>query len=318
MKNIKKIQRQIDKYKYGGVWKTFKSEIVDNPYIGIAVAVFFVLIGAFIAAVINYISTDSEALIRFICSFLLCLTLLIIGFFYFLPYWFFRRNYSFIEDKEKNIAIKLLEIYNRSQQTLTSFDGINAIELYTVESHTDDNHILYKFKNVFTIKSKYFDLSKLKKKEIEVPIELFNWLKEPNHPVPDYGLEVNALIYKWLESRATDDKYFNNLIDNWEVEFYGIPKIYSIHYHIIIEAKQSLNDNELNNGEVIDSVFMMEYNGGKEHHKNRQYYSLRININDPCEGTLECVLLIIANKRRINQNKIAQIMSNILNPRGEG
>lgn len=314
---LRKLQKQVERYKYGGVWQSLRNELISNPYIGIAVAIFILLSGSLIAAKINYISNDTEALIRFIISFLICLILMFIGFIYFLPFWSFKRKYSFIEKFEEGIAKKIIGVYNRSQKALTSFDGINAIQLFRLETHTDDHHIQYNFNKIFSIRSKYFNLSKLKKNEIEVPIELFGWLKKPKTPVPDYSDDVNPLILYFLDQkREEEDDYFKYLIDNWDAEFLDVPKIYSIHYHVVVDPKVPINDNEVNKDTLMDSVFLMGYRGGKSYHENRQYYSVKVHFNDPFEGTIECVLLIIANKKIINKSKIIKVLVEILLPRG--
>lgn len=314
MDNIKNLKRKIDRYRYGNLWVAVKEEVTKNPSIGITAAVSFLLFGSVIAASINYVSLSEEALGRFIISFVLCLLLLLIGFFFFLPYWSFKRKYSFIDDLDINLAKKLVAIYNRSKQALTSIDGINAIQLFTIETHTNDLHVLYRFKRLFSMKSKYFDLSKFKGSEIEVPIDLFSWLKNPTIPTPNYGDDINPLIYKLLETKSLSNQHYNMLFETWEVDFYEVPKIYSVHYHVIIEAKKPVDDILIDRARVIASLQTMKYNGAKDDHNNRLYYTLRVTINDLEEGALDCIMLIIANNKRININTMVNLLCKIFNP----
>lgn len=312
---IKKLIKQMDKYKYGGFWKHIKTEIEKNPYIGLTVAIMLLLLGAFVAGIINFISTDDQALIRFIFSFAICLLILAIGFIFFLPYWDFRRRYSFLDEQENTLTKKIVSIYNRSKQSLISFNGINAIQFFKLETHTDDNHVLFSFKKIFSLKSKYFDLSKLKDKEFEVPIALFDWLQKPEKPAPDYGPLINVLLYEWM---IKNDEFYSEIIDNWEVTFEQVlPKLTSIHYHALFEPKKSVDINDFCKNQSIDSVFTMKYNGVKEEHNNRKYNSLRITINDENEGIFEGFLLIISNSKQISNEEIVDVMKKILKQEGD-
>lgn len=311
---IKKMKKQTERRKYGSFWGYIKNNLSGNPYIGLAAAIFILLLGAYIAAVINFISSETEALVKFIISFTICLLLLATGFLFFLPFWNFRKKYSFLEGHEDTLAIKLVSIYKRSKQTLTSFNGISAVQLFKLETHTNDRHIIFSLSEVFSLKSKYFNLSKLKDKDMLVPIKLYEWLKNPAIPAPDYGPLVNAHLYEWLNRMIKEDKKkFEGIIDNWDIVFEEkVPKVTAIHYHILFEPTETVDAEELVENGLVDSVFVMNYNGDKEEHSNRQYNSLRVLINDENEGTFEGILLIISNNQRISKSEVAKIMEQIL------
>lgn len=311
---IKKMKKQTDRRKYGSFWGYIKNNLSGNPYIGLAAALFILLIGAYIAAVINFISSEPKALEKFIISFTVCLLLLATGFLFFIPFWNFKKRYSFIEGHEDTLAIKLVNIYKRSKQTLTSFHGISTVQLFKLETHTNDNHVIYSLSEVFSIKSKYFNLSKLKDKDMLVPIKLYEWLKNPSIPAPDYGPLINAHLYEWLNRMIKEDKEkFEKIIDSWNIVFEEkIPKVTGIHYHILFEPTETVDAEEFAENGLVDSVFVMNYNGDKEEHINRQYNTLRVFINDENEGTFEGILLIISNTQRISKSEVTKIMKQIL------
>ncbi|WP_226586041.1 hypothetical protein [Halobacillus litoralis] len=290
----------------------FKKELLLNPYIGITVALGLVIFGGYIAAIINYISYSEVGLWSFISSLTICFVILLSGFFFFLPYWSFRKKYYFLDQNYENqIAQKVVSVYNRSNKALTTFDGINAIQFFRIETHTDDQHVLYNFKKIFSVKSKYFNLSGLKEKKIEVPIAFFEWLNEPTIPAPDNGDVINELLYEWLVRRSEDDPKFNEIIENWEIQIIENPKIMSIHYHVLFEPKDPVDIQKVETD--IDSVFEMEYNGVKEYHRDRGYYSTRVFLTDlENGGYMEGILLVIGNNRRIDLSKIKQVVTGIL------
>lgn len=311
---IKNMKKQIERRKYGSVWEYIKKNLSGNPYIGLAVAIFILLLGAYIAAVINFISSEPEALKKFIVSFTICLLLLATGFLFFIPFWNFRKQYSFLEEYENTLAKKHVNIYNRSKQTLTSFQGISAIQLFKLETHTNDKHVIFSLSEVFSLKSKYFNLSKLKDKDMLVPIKLYEWLKNPTIPAPDYGPLVNVHLYEWLNRMIEEDKEkFEEIIDKWNIVFEEkIPKVTAIHYHILFEPTETIDAEEFVENGSVDSVFVMNYNGDKEEHSTRQYNTLRILINDENEGTFEGILLIISNSQRRTKSEVTKVMKQIL------
>lgn len=316
MRKINKLNRKIEYLKYGSFWKSMRTELSKKPLLSFAVAIILLLLGGLISGFVNYISTDDEALMRFIISLGACILILFVGFIIFYPFWNFRKRYNFLDNQEDKIAEKLVTIYKRSRQTVTTVEGINAIQFFRLETHTDDRHLLYQFEKVFSIKSKYFDLSRFKNKKLEFPIFLFDWLKDPVDPPIDYGPLVNGLLYEWMQRRSESELeqkvHFENLIDEWEVGFQVVPKITGLHYHVMFDVKRPIKIELYDPNSQIDSVFVMEYNGDKDGHSNRSYYTLRLYINDPKEGMFEGILLIIANNKRINKTSIKKVMSGIL------
>ncbi|KOF09264.1 hypothetical protein AC739_15585 [Planococcus glaciei] len=311
---IKKFQNKIEAYKYGLFWEFIKKDVIMNPFVGIATAIFLLLLGAVIAAIINYISADPETLASFIMSFAICLLLLGIGFVFFFPYWNFRKRYYFLDEQENELAKKIVKIHNRSKQALTSsLHGINAVQLFKLETHTGDNHVKFIFKETFTLKSKHFNLSKFKEKELEVPTAFFSWLHEPHHPVPDYGPLINVHLYEWMQIRAEKEPAFLNIIDNWEVEFAAnIPKVTGLHYQVLFDSHKPVDVKDFIRGASIDSIFSMNYNGVNEEHINRQYNSLRLILKDENEGAFEYILLIVNNNERIQTAQVVKVMKEIL------
>jgi hypothetical protein len=114
---------------------------------------------------------------------------------------------------------------------------------------------------------------------------------------------------------AEGDKEILKIIDNWDILLEEeVPRLTSIHYHVLFEPNVAVDHQEFVTKGAIDSVFVMNYNGYKEEHKDRQYNSLRILINDEDEGTFEGILLVISNNKRIPDpaNEILKVMKQIL------
>ncbi|WP_214801089.1 hypothetical protein [Exiguobacterium sp. s194] len=282
-----------------------------SPIVSLVISILLLLIGAFIAAIINYISSDPEQLRKFILSFLICLLLLGIGFMFFWDFWSFKKKYAYIKNENTKLAEEMIGIFERAQNTLTLVDGLNAIQCFKIERHTDDNHLLFRFHQVFSLKSYYFKISRYKRKEIEVPINLFKWLGESNkQKVPDYGVEINNLLYEWMLNQSKKGIY-NKLIETWDAELDLTKKISFIHYHILFETRDVLTISELKTDSVLDYVQKMEYNGLNSEHENRVYHTIRIMLQSE-HGFVEFMILVIVNKHLMNDELLDFLLNRIL------
>lgn len=312
MKRIKKIHKQLRRINNDGVWNSIRNFMLTSPIVSLTTSIFLLLLGAYTAAIINFISSTGDALSKFIFSFSLSILVLILGFIFFFDFWIFRKKYSFIESQSKDLAEKIISIHERSQKTLTLVDGVNAIQFFQVERHTDDHHLLFKFKPIFSMKSHYFNMSAFKDKEIEVPIALFEWLASPQKTtIPDYDDRINNLVYQWITTKSETSTEYEELIREWNVELSSPQKISSIHFHVLFETKDILYDEDVANVNILEYVQKMNYNGIKSIHDNRQYCTLRFMLNSDF-GSVEHLLLVIVNKKIVSDESLDYVLKRIL------
>lgn len=314
MTEIKKYIKKINRSKNDNPFLNIKEFITTSPIVSLITSILLLLLGAFVAALINFISLDPNALAKYIISFLINIVILILGFIFFIDFWNFRKKYVFIEKQNINLAKKLVNLYDKSQRTLRLVDGINAIQLFEVERHTDDRHLLYKFNLMYSLKSKYFNLSKFRDSEIEVPINFLKWLQTPTkNDVPNYEPVINALTYAWLSTqyKQTQNIEYKGLADYMKENHEIDKKVSSIVYHIVFETKGVLYPEDISNPNltgfnIMDYVQIVEYNGEKEYHENRVYYTVRLTI-ESTEGSVELVLLLILNNKLISNDDIEML-----------
>lgn len=306
MTKIKKYIKKIKRSKNDNPFSHIKEFITTSPTVSLISSILLLLLGSFIAALINFISLDSNALLKYIISFSINIIILALGFMFFIDFWSFRKKYVFIEKQNINLAKKMVNLYDKSERTLRLVDGINAIQLFEVERHTDDRHLLYNFNLMYSLKSKYFNLSKFKDTELEVSIDYLKWLQTPNiENIPDYDSVINGLTYAWLSTQfaETTDEKFKKMADYMKENYLISNKVISIVYHIVFETKSILYPKDIPNEDFQEFNFMeyvqfMKYTGDKEHHENRLYCTVRFTI-ESSEGSVELVLLLILNSKLI-------------------
>lgn len=314
MNKIKKLRKKVQSLRNEGIWNSIRSFVLTSPIVSFIISMLLLLLGAYTAAIINFVSSTGDTLSKFIISFTLCIIILGLGFIFFIDFWRFRKKYSSIDSQSIDLAEKIISLHERSLNTLTLVDGISAIQCFQVERHTDDNHLLFKFIPTFSLTSRYFKMSRFKDKEIEVPIALFEWLgSSKKDSIPDYGVQINSLIYEWLMTQDdyTQDKKYEKLIKEWDGQLELTEKISSIHYHVLFETRDILYDEDIHLVNILDYVQKMNYNGIKSNHINRQYCTLRFMLNSDF-GSVEYVLLIIANKKILNDASLEFVLKRIL------
>ncbi len=316
---IKKLQNQVSYLSKESVWHSIQEMVLRKPWFSFLFSMILLLLGAFTAAIINFISSDSaNSLLQHIISFSLCIFILVFGFIYFIDHWRFRKKYVFLEDYDVDLAKKIVSIHKRAKRSLTLIDGINAIQIFQIERHTTDEDIIFRFKTLFTLKSKYFSLSKFRKTRLIIPISFFNWIiTEEKKSIPNES-KFNHMTHAWLVAEQIRDPQlnFNNLIDNWDYKDKNLKKkINSVHFHVLFDTMESITLSEYDYEDILDYIQIMKYNGKKNKHSNRQYCTLRLTLTSDM-GSVECVLQVIVNQRINTNDELVYVFNTILSGLG--
>lgn len=320
LKKINKLNKQVSYYNKESIWHSIQEVILKRPWFSFLLSIVLLLLGAFTAALINFISIEeySFPLLQNIISFAMCLLILVIGFIVFINHWSFRKKYIFLEDFDVELAQQIVLIHKRANRVLSLIDGAHAIQLFQVERHTTDNNLIFKFKKIFSLKSNYFDLSRFKKKKLIVPITFFKWIiTEEKKSIPSLN-KFNHMIHAWLVAEQNRDpsQNFNHLIENWNYNSQkrkkNKAKINSVHFHVLFDTMDTIIIPEYPDN-IMDYVQIINYNGNKSKHYNRQYCTLRLTLSSN-SGSIECIIQLIMNKSISSEEEIAYVFDTLLLP----
>jgi hypothetical protein len=306
-------KKKILRFHEESYYERFTKYMAKSPILSITMATILVIIGMITAAFVNMVSGEWKLVKAFVIYGGSGLTFVLIGFVIFKPYWEFRRNFYFLEEEGKSLAEKLVGIYNRAHSIVTTVDGILAFQLFKVERHTNDEDILFSFEEVMSHKTKGFDLSPLKIKKFKVPVDLFEWLRAPQSSPSDYGPFLNRMIYDWMTWQSSADKKFEKWIQEWDVQIDTNIRVIGAHYVEVFDFVDTINSDEFKSGDSIDCIYENDYNGFKEKHSSRKYFTVRIFIDGGNEGSLRCTALIIANAKLSTSEAVRVAMERILN-----
>ncbi|MFD2368582.1 hypothetical protein ACFSO0_00930 [Brevibacillus sp. GCM10020057] len=307
------------------LWERITSIFSKSIGSSFAAALILLLVGMITSAIVNAISESQILTQIYVAVGMGGIAIIITGFFLFWPFWKFRWKYSFLEDEHELLAQKLVGIHKRAKTYINSVDGIMAFQLFQVHKQTKDEYIQYHFRKVMELKGKGLDVSKLRNRKINVPIDMLHFTKHKNpRKVPgDYGRYLNALLYQYLLSRSSKNPRMKNVLRNWDVYIEQDVRIIGLHYAILFDMTRIVSCEDITEYQILrertsehtDTVYGMVYNGNKEKHKNRAYYTLRISLDGGPEGVQHYVGLLIVNQQILrldNKGLIAQIFRNIL------
>ncbi|MBP1935129.1 hypothetical protein [Ammoniphilus resinae] len=299
------------------IYEKFTQFIAKSSSLSISMAGLLVILGMITGAFINQMSNDWQLVKAFVIYGVSGFLPLIFGYLIFRPFWKFRRDFHFLEQDGEKLARKLVEINNRAHSICTSVDGVLAFQLFKVERHTSDNHILFTFEEMMRHKTKGFDLSRLKNKKLKIPIEIIEWMKNPQGPPPTIGDDfINKMLYDWMKWRAENDERFEQYIVEWDVSLYPYTRLIGAHYVELFDFTEVVNSDDFTS-DMIDDVFENDYNGVNDNHSNRKYYTLRTVIDGEEDGSYRCIALIIANGKLSTSEGVRAALQRILNGGGE-
>lgn len=294
-------------------FEKFQQQISNSSLLTFATSILLILVGCVTGAGINMISNDWNVVKEFVIWGLSGILIVTIGFVIFLPYWRFKKKYSFLDDESDELAKKLVNINNRAQTVVTSIDGVLAFQLFTVERHTNDEHILFKFKELFSHKAEGFDLSSLNPKKLEVPLSLFMWMKNPDSPPKNYSQFIMGMIYEWLMLFIPEKQDPPKKIKQFYKVEIPLKRVSGVHFVEFSDLIEVVNSDNFNAKKDMDNVFVFDYNGEKNSHSNRRYYILRTVIPDKSYGALRCTALVITNKNLTTDLGVVKVLQRVLN-----